>query len=320
MEPSECTINHWRLDINSASLIHQITGEQRRLGEYQLRLLIVFIEHAGEILSRDQLTQWVWARRIIGNNSLPNAVHALRVALEDDGKQQRIIKTIPRKGYILEAEFCLPLETAPVQNGDALPAATDDTQEWAETAITKELTPPPAPERVALPAEPAQNTLPSAVTVSPPAVAASQWLRTSLIVLITALITGILGWGWKTCLMKDDDAVVMRSIEVNVYSNIRLFELADSKEFEESKDDLHSTLKNTLYRINQTLKGRHIQMQLYYHLSEMVLNYTIVLSNDCTKRQLAMNVYQWRLDAGQLNALIYRETERKLNEMDVCVS
>ncbi|MBF7995260.1 winged helix-turn-helix domain-containing protein [Rahnella laticis] len=307
MEPSECTINHWRLDIASASLIHQITGEQRRLGEYQLRLLTVFIEHTGEILSRDQLTQWVWARRIIGNNSLPNAVHALRVALEDDGKQQRIIKTIPRKGYILEAEFCQPLEKAP----EHLPVVAEKLQ--AEPEITperlpeREETPVPVPVERAIPVTKARAT-------------ASQWQKTGMIILITALTTLLLGWGWKTWLMKEDDAVVMRSIEENVYSNIRIFELADSQAFEESKDDLHFRLKNTLYRINQTLKGRSIHMQIYYHLSEMVLNYTIVLSNSCGKRQLAMNVYQWRLNADQLNSLIYRETERKLNEMDVCAS
>lgn len=299
MEPSECTINHWRLDIASASLIHQITGEQRRLGEYQLRLLTVFIEHAGEILSRDQLTQWVWARRIIGNNSLPNAVHALRVALEDDGKQQRIIKTIPRKGYILEAEFCQPLENTP----EAPPAETEEPQVVTEPVPETEETVVQTPE---------DQTVTRA--------ASSQWQKNCMIILITALTTLLLGWGWKTWLMKENDAVVMRSIEENIYSNIRLFELADSQAFEESKDDLHYSLKNTLYRINQTLKGRHIQMQIYYHLSEMVLNYTIVLSDGCEKRQLAMNVYQWRLNAEQLNALIYRETERKLNEMDVCAS
>lgn len=71
---------------------------KKRLGEYQLKLLDILTQHAGEILSREELTNMVWERRVIGNNSLPNAIHALRAALEDDGKQQRIIKTIPKKG------------------------------------------------------------------------------------------------------------------------------------------------------------------------------------------------------------------------------
>jgi DNA-binding winged helix-turn-helix (wHTH) protein len=43
----------------------------------------------------------VWKNRIVGGNSLPTAVHALRVAIDDDGKQQEIIKTIPKKGIYL---------------------------------------------------------------------------------------------------------------------------------------------------------------------------------------------------------------------------
>lgn len=101
-----CIIHHWYVDFSVGTLTHKNTGEQRRLGEFQIRLLQVLAEHAGEILSRDELNQLVWERRVIGNNSLPNAIHALRVALEDDGKQQKIIKTIPKKGYILEKEYC----------------------------------------------------------------------------------------------------------------------------------------------------------------------------------------------------------------------
>jgi len=120
-------IHHWYIDFASGTLLHQGSGEQRRLGEYQLRLLQVLAEHAGEILSREELNTLVWERRVIGNNSLPNAIHALRVALEDDGKQQRIIKTIPKKGYILEAEFCqrISREVEPPDGMDNSEAADD---------------------------------------------------------------------------------------------------------------------------------------------------------------------------------------------------
>jgi len=103
---SHYVIHNWLIDKDSGSLIHQLTGEKRRLGEYQFKLLLTLAQHAGKTLTREELTSLVWERRVIGNNSLPNAVHALRVALEDNGKQQRIIKTIPKKGYILEAEYC----------------------------------------------------------------------------------------------------------------------------------------------------------------------------------------------------------------------
>lgn len=47
----------------------------------------------------------MWKNRIVGGNSLPTAIHALRVAIDDDGKQQNIIKTIPKKGYLCNKEY-----------------------------------------------------------------------------------------------------------------------------------------------------------------------------------------------------------------------
>uniref|UniRef100_UPI00289B4E63 winged helix-turn-helix domain-containing protein n=1 Tax=Scandinavium sp. TaxID=2830653 RepID=UPI00289B4E63 len=100
------SVNNWLIDFPSGSILHLVTGERKRLGEYQLKLLDALMQGAGKILTREELTNLVWERRVIGNNSLPNAIHALRAALEDDGKKQKIIKTIPRKGYVLEPQYC----------------------------------------------------------------------------------------------------------------------------------------------------------------------------------------------------------------------
>lgn len=103
---SRYLIHDWLIVTESGSLVHRETATQRRLGEFQLKLLLVLAERAGKVITREELTSLVWERRVIGNNSLPNAIHALRAALDDDGKKQRIIKTIPRKGYVLEAKYC----------------------------------------------------------------------------------------------------------------------------------------------------------------------------------------------------------------------
>lgn len=99
-------VHHWHLDAVARALMHDQSGEIRRLGEYQFRLLYVLAEHAGQPMTREALHGLVWENRVVGNNSLPNAIHALRHALEDDGKRQKIIKTIPRKGYLLDDKYC----------------------------------------------------------------------------------------------------------------------------------------------------------------------------------------------------------------------
>ncbi len=106
MENYTYIVNNWSIDLTSGFITNQITQEQKRLGEYQLKLITVLLEHAGEVLSREKLTHFVWPNRIIGDNSLPNAIHTLRVALGDRNKQQRIIQTIPKMGYLLDPTFC----------------------------------------------------------------------------------------------------------------------------------------------------------------------------------------------------------------------
>ncbi len=118
-------VNGWLIDLTSGFITHQETREKKRLGEYQLKLINVLLEHAGEILSRDELTNLVWKRRVIGNNSLPNAIHTLRVALGDENKQQRIIQTIPKIGYLLDASFCEIID------------ATKETETAEQTALAQ---------------------------------------------------------------------------------------------------------------------------------------------------------------------------------------
>nr|WP_245994976.1 winged helix-turn-helix domain-containing protein [Yersinia hibernica] len=43
-------------------MTHRNTGETKRLGEYQLKLLTALLQHAGKILSRDEITSLVWQR------------------------------------------------------------------------------------------------------------------------------------------------------------------------------------------------------------------------------------------------------------------
>ena len=138
-------VHHWHLDAAGRALMHDQSGELRRLGEYQFRLLYVLAEHAGQPMSREALHELVWENRVVGNNSLPNAIHALRHALEDDGRRQKIIKTIPRKGYLLEGKYCqsINIQLDAGDNNDA-----DKTSSVIPTSTpmkTVHVTPEPSP-------------------------------------------------------------------------------------------------------------------------------------------------------------------------------
>lgn len=56
----------------------------------------------GELFSRDDLIRDVWGGRIVSDSAIASRINAARAALGDNGQAQRLIKTIPRKGFRFE--------------------------------------------------------------------------------------------------------------------------------------------------------------------------------------------------------------------------
>jgi DNA-binding winged helix-turn-helix (wHTH) protein len=76
-------------------------------GEIELRpksfeLLRYLIENAGRLIPKDELVTAVWPNVIVSDDSLAQCVSDLRSALNDS--ERRIIKTVPRRGYLFAAE------------------------------------------------------------------------------------------------------------------------------------------------------------------------------------------------------------------------
>lgn len=62
-------------------------------------LLSYFIQHAGRILSRDELLDNVWAGVVVSDNSVSWSISQLRKALGDEAANPQYIKTLPKRGY-----------------------------------------------------------------------------------------------------------------------------------------------------------------------------------------------------------------------------
>lgn len=309
MNKRYCSVNNWLVDVTSGSILHLTTGERKRLGEYQLKLLDILVQDAGKIFTREELTNLVWERRVIGNNSLPNAIHALRTALEDDGKNQRIIKTIPRKGYLLEAEYCCVVEKDEDEVCD--PEEDRDVQE------DYLLSPQPETDAIAEVAEKAADIQPvaEAAVVAAPKQRRSGMLAFMLVILLTATATAGVCWylfGGRA------EHLVAREVQPGVYSNIRLYTVEAMGDPAYMSANLYGKLKDSLYALNQQIKMQSATMNVYFHTNNSSLNYSFMLSNQCDKKQLAMAIYHWRTDTVQLNNVILRETRRKLNELATC--
>jgi adenylate cyclase len=62
-------------------------------------LLEYLIRNRERVLSKDDLINAVWSGRIVSDAALTTRLNAARSAIGDSGEEQRLIKTLPRKGF-----------------------------------------------------------------------------------------------------------------------------------------------------------------------------------------------------------------------------
>ncbi len=62
-------------------------------------LLAYLIDHRDRVVSKEELFDTVWHGRIVSLSTLTSRINAARAALGDSGAEQRLIRTIARKGY-----------------------------------------------------------------------------------------------------------------------------------------------------------------------------------------------------------------------------
>ncbi len=94
-------VGTWHVDLKSRSVSDGT--EVKRFSPRAGRLLKVLAAAGGEVISRDALLDAVWPEVTVGDESLTQAVTELRRIFDDRRGPDRIIQTIPKYGYRLNA-------------------------------------------------------------------------------------------------------------------------------------------------------------------------------------------------------------------------
>src|SRR6185437_8037837 len=84
-------------------------------------LLIYLVENRDRVVSKDDLIAAVWGGRVVSDSTLTSRINAARKAVGDSGDNQRLIRTIARKGLRFVGSVSLPPQDAERTRATSLP-------------------------------------------------------------------------------------------------------------------------------------------------------------------------------------------------------
>jgi TolB-like protein/DNA-binding winged helix-turn-helix (wHTH) protein/predicted Zn-dependent protease len=100
-DSSALRIGAWRVDPTLDEISKD--GNTVKLERRAMQLLLCLADHAGQVVSVEQLLDQIWAGVVVTPDSVYHAVAALRRMLGDDPKEPTYIVNVPRRGYRLVA-------------------------------------------------------------------------------------------------------------------------------------------------------------------------------------------------------------------------
>ncbi len=126
--PSLARFESFELDVRPGEL-RSLDGAPVRLPEQSLRILVLLLEHPGEVVQREEIQKRLWPNDTIVEfeHSISAAMNRLRQALGDSADKPKYIETLARRGY----RWMVPVEWA--EGSPALQPAAAAEKKTAES-------------------------------------------------------------------------------------------------------------------------------------------------------------------------------------------
>src|SRR5882762_8169693 len=90
------SFGEYNIDLERRELRHAETPVHAEPQVFDL--LVYLVQNRDRVVSKDDLIASVWGGRIVSESTLTSRINAARTAVGDNGREQQLIRTIPRKG------------------------------------------------------------------------------------------------------------------------------------------------------------------------------------------------------------------------------
>jgi TolB-like protein len=112
-------------------------------------LLVYLVKNRDRVVSKDDLLSSIWGGRIVSDSTLTSRINAARKAVGDSGEEQKLIRTIARKGFRFVGDVHGPIH-GPIRDAPAHAEPADEVHPSSRPAL-------PLPDRPAIAVLPFTN-------------------------------------------------------------------------------------------------------------------------------------------------------------------
>jgi len=114
------------IEIDTVTLELRQSGVAHPVEPLVLDLLRFLIENRHRVISKEELVSEVWKQRIVSDSTIAGAIKLARQVIGDNGREQRLIRTMNRRGYRFVSEVTEHIESSTVDFPKLVDAPTSN--------------------------------------------------------------------------------------------------------------------------------------------------------------------------------------------------
>ncbi len=133
--PAGYRFGSFAIDLAAVRLLKN--GEPVHLEPRALQVLLLFVEHPGELVTKEELIEKVWQGAFVSDSALTRAMARLRLALGDEAQHPRYIETAPTLGYrfVAQVEPLSELAVGSAHSTGEIARQTRTRRRWGRVAV-----------------------------------------------------------------------------------------------------------------------------------------------------------------------------------------